>query len=50
MEKTNAEPGQPSESGAAAKSLYDFGNVVVLEEANGGDAGCAGFEAGAGVR
>ena len=30
--------------------LHDFGNVVVLEEADGGDARRTGLEAGAGVR
>ena len=30
--------------------LHDFGNFVFLEEADGGDAGGSGFEAGVGIR
>jgi hypothetical protein len=28
---------------------YDFGDVIILKQADGGDAGGSGFEAGAGV-
>jgi hypothetical protein len=33
-----------------AKALYDAGNVVFLEETDGGDAGGSGFDAGVGIR
>ena len=35
--------------GLGAHVLHDFGDVVFLKEANGGDAGGSGFEAGVGI-